>query len=139
VCEWYAPDFGPDRKHYTASLAKGLVAGVAFAVAYSDGRVGPDDPAARFVPQWRQDPRKAHITLRHLGCHTSGLDDAEAEGQPHEALTGWKGDFWKRLPVPNDPFSLSRDRVPVLFEPGAKLHHSNPGIAVLSWCVTAAL
>lgn len=139
VCEWYAPDHGPDRKHYTASLAKALVAGLAFAVACSDGRIGPDDVAGRFIPQWQSDPLKARITMRQLGSHTSGLEDAEADGQPHEALTGWKGDFWKRLPVPNDPFSIARDRVPVLFEPGQQMRYSNPGIAMLTWCVTAAL
>lgn len=139
VCEWYAPDHGPDRKHYTASLAKALVAGLSFAVAYSDGLIGPDDAAARFIAQWRDHRLKARITVRHLGSHTSGLEDAEADGQPHEALTGWKGDFWKRLPVPNDPFSISRDRVPVVFEPGQQMRYSNPGIAMLTWCVTAAL
>jgi hypothetical protein len=25
VYEWYAPDFGPEKKHYTASMAKALV------------------------------------------------------------------------------------------------------------------
>lgn len=139
VCEWYAPGHGPDRQHFTASLAKALVAGLSLAVACSDGRITPDDAAARFIPQWRPHPLKARITVRHLGSHTAGLEDAEAEGLPHQALTGWKGDFWKRLPVPNDPFSLSRDRVPVLFEPGQQMRYSNPGMAMLTWCVTASL
>jgi CubicO group peptidase (beta-lactamase class C family) len=89
VLEWYAPDHGPDKKYGTASLAKALVGGVCTAIALTDGRVKLDDPVAKFVPSWRSDPRKAAITLRHLGSHTSGLEDAEADGLPHEELTGW--------------------------------------------------
>lgn len=139
VCEWYAPDSGADKKHGTASLAKALVGGLSLAVAMSDGRLALDDPAAKFIPQWRDDPRKSRITLRQLGSHTSGIEDAEADGKPHEELTGWKGDFWKRLAVPNDPFTVARDRAPVVFEPGEKMQYSNPGIALMTYCVTAAL
>jgi len=139
VYEWYSDDHGPDKKHGTASLAKALVAGVSTAVAMGDGRIALDDVAAKFVPQWREDARKSRITVRQLGSHTSGLADAEADGLPHEQLTGWAGDFWKRLPPPRDPFTLSRDATPVLSEPGAKWAYSNPGIAMLTYAVTAAL
>src|SRR5947209_4170909 len=92
VYEWYGPDHGPAKAHGTASLAKALVGGMSLAVTLTDGSIALDDRAARFIPQWKDDPRKARITLRHLGSHTSGLDDAEADGLPHEQLTGWKGD-----------------------------------------------
>src|SRR5207248_11504323 len=139
VYEWYAPGHGPARPHGTASLAQALVGGLSLAVALTDGRVALDDPVAKFVPQWRGDPRKARITLRHLGSHTSGLDDAHQDGVPHEQLPGWMGDFWKRLAPPDDPFTIARDKTPVLFEPGAKLQYSNPGIGMLTYAVTAAL
>jgi len=139
VCEWYQTGYGTDRKHYTASMAKAVVGGVSLAVAITDGLIALDDPAAKSVLQWRRDTRKSKITIRHLGSHTSGIEDAEAEGLPHEKLTGWKGDFWKRLDPPRDPFSISRDATPVLFEPGEKIQYSNPGIAMLSYCVTSAL
>ncbi len=139
VLEWYAADHGPTKTHYTASLAKAIVGGVSLAVALTDGRIALDDPAAKYIPSWQADPRKSKITLRHLGSHTSGLDDAEADGVPHERLAGWKGDFWKRLPPPNDPFTIARDQTRLLFEPGERHQYSNPGIAMLSWCVTAAL
>jgi CubicO group peptidase (beta-lactamase class C family) len=139
VCEWYQEGYSADKQHYTASMAKALVGGVSLAVAISDGLIALDDPAAQFVPQWRSDPRKSKITIRHLGSHTSGVEDAEADGRPHDKLTGWKGDFWKRLDPPHDPFSLSRDAAPVLFEPGQRMQYSNPGIAMLTYCVTAAL
>lgn len=139
VCEWYADGRSAATTHYTASMAKAIVGGLSLAVALSDGRLALDDPASRYVPAWRDDPRKAKITLRHLGSHTSGIEDAHLDGVPHEKLPGWKGEFWKRLAPPTDPYTLSRDRAPVLFDPGTKFHYSNPGIAMLSYAVTAAL
>jgi CubicO group peptidase (beta-lactamase class C family) len=99
VYEWYASDHSADKQHYTASMAKALVGGVSLAVALGDGRIGLDDRAAEYVPQWVDDPVKSKITVRHLGSHTSGIEDAEADDLPHGELTGWKGDFWKRLDV----------------------------------------
>lgn len=139
VCEWYAPDHAAGKPHYTASLAKAIVGGLSLAVALNDGRLALDDPASRFLPQWRDDPRKSRITLRQLGSHTAGIEDAEAEGKAHEELTVWKGDFWKRLPVPNDPFTVARDHAPLVFEPGQRMQYSNPGMALMTYCVTAAL
>jgi CubicO group peptidase (beta-lactamase class C family) len=43
------------------------------------------------------------------------------------------------LDPPRDPFTLSRDAAPTLFEPGEKLQYSNPGIAMLTYATTAAL
>lgn len=139
VCEWYAPGQERQTKFGTASLAKALVGGVSCAVSMTDGRIRLDDRAAKFIPQWRGDPRKSRITLCQLGSHTSGVEDAEADNQPHDQLTGWKGDFWKHLPVPNDPFTVSRDRAPLVYEPGSEMRYSNPGIALLTYCVTASL
>lgn len=139
VYEWYAEGNSAATRHYTASMSKAIVAGVSVGVALSDGKLALDDPAWKYIPQWKNDPRKSKITLRQLGSHTSGLEDAEAGQVAHEKLTGWKGDFWKRLNPPNDPFSISRDRVPVLFEPGSKFDYSNTAIAMLTYCTTAAL
>jgi len=139
VCEWYAPGQSAASKHGTASMAKAIVGGLSLAVAMSDGRIALDDPAAKFIPQWKDNPRKSRITIRHLGSHTSGIEDAEADNLPHEKLTGWKGDFWKRLNPPRDPFTIARDAAPVLFEPGEKMQYSNPGIAMLTYAVTASL
>jgi CubicO group peptidase (beta-lactamase class C family) len=139
VCEWYAPGQSAKSKHGTASMAKAVVGGVSLAVAVSDGLITLDDRAAKFVPQWRNDPLKSRITVRQLGSHTAGIADAEADKLPHEKLTGWKGDFWKRLPPPRDPFTIARDDAPVLFAPGTKISYSNPGIAMLTYTVTASL
>src|SRR4051794_4683110 len=43
VCEWYAADHSAARTHYTASMAKALVAGLSLALALSDGRIALDD------------------------------------------------------------------------------------------------
>ncbi len=139
VFERYAPGFGRTKPHSTASLAKALVGGVGLMVAMGDGRIKPDDLASRYVPQWRDDPKRREITVRHLATHTSGIEDAEADGLPHDRLTGWKGDFWKRLPPPNDPFTLARDQAPVLDIPGTRERYSNPGMAMLGYCLTASL
>src|SRR5262245_28539471 len=66
VCEWYAPGVAADSKQGTASLAKALVGGLSLGVAVGDGRIGLDDPAARFIPEWKGDPKKSRITVRHL-------------------------------------------------------------------------
>ena len=139
VFERYAPGHGRTKPHGTASMAKALVGGVGLMVAMHDGRISPDDPANRYVPQWRYDPKRQEITVRHLATHTSGIEDAEADELPHDRLTGWKGDFWKRLPSPLDPFALARDAAPVLDMPGTKDRYSNPGMAMLGYCVTASL
>jgi len=58
VHEWYAPDFDPQQKHYTASLAKALVGSVSLMLALNDGRLGVDDPACDYIPQWKEHPQK---------------------------------------------------------------------------------
>jgi len=139
VFERYATGHSGTTKHYTASMAKALVGGISLAVALSDGRIALDDQAGKYVAQWADDPVKSKITIRQLGSHTSGLADAEENGLAHEKLTGWKGDFWKRLAPPNDPFTISREKTPLLFTPGSAFQYSNPGMAMLGHAITAAL
>jgi CubicO group peptidase (beta-lactamase class C family) len=136
VYEWYAPDFGPEKKHYTASLAKALVGGVSLMLALNDGRLSADDPACKYIPEWKGHPQKSKITIRHLATHSSGIEDAEQDDIGHFELPGWKGQFWKQDP---DPFTVSRDKAPVIFEPGTEYAYSNPGMAMLSYAVTASL
>ena len=136
VHESYAPGNDPARRQGTASLAKALVAGMSLALAAHDGRVRLDDPAARYIPAWRDDPVKSRITLRHLATHTSGLEDAEQDRLPHDQLSGWKGAFWRRDP---DPFSIAIHQTPVIFEPGTRYAYSNTGMAALAYAVTASL
>jgi len=135
VWEWYAPGRDAHTRHYTASLAKALVGGMSLLVALSDGRMGVDDPACKYIPRWKDHPVKSQITIRHLATHTSGIDDANEPGKTHEELNGWKGAFWQDP----DPFPVSLDQAPVLFPPGSRYAYSNPGMAALACAVTASL
>jgi CubicO group peptidase (beta-lactamase class C family) len=134
--EWYADGWNAERPHGTASMAKALVGGASLLVAISDGRISPDDLASKYIPAWKSDPRKAKITIRQLATHTSGIEDAEQDPIPHDQLPGWKGAFWRRDP---DPFSLAIHDAPAIFDPGTKYAYSNPGMAALSYAITAAL
>jgi CubicO group peptidase (beta-lactamase class C family) len=128
VFERYANGYNKNRRHYSASLAKSLVGGMSLLAALNDGLIKIDDPASKYIPSWRNDPLKSKITIRQLATHTSGLEDAESAGKSHKELRGWKGNFWKREP---DPFTIARDHVPVIFEPGTDSAYSNPGFAML--------
>jgi CubicO group peptidase (beta-lactamase class C family) len=139
VFERYAAGFDRHKPHYTASMAKALVGGASLMIAMADGRIGPDDAVGKYVTPWRDDPKHQPITIRHLATHTSGIEDAEEGALPHAKLMGWKGDFWKRLEPPRDPFTIARDLAPVLDEPGTRYRYSNPGMAMLGYCVTVAL
>ena len=73
------------------------------ALAQSRGLFDYDDRISEYWPEFAQQG-KEKITIRQLATHTSGLSDAEQDEIPHDRLTGWKGDFWKRTP---DPFSIA--------------------------------
>lgn len=106
VYEWYEPGRSRTDKHYTASMAKALIGGVSLAIALNNGYLHLDDKVARYVPQWSNDEIKSQITVRQLGSHTSGIEDAEEGNLPHEVLTGWKGIFGNvrsplKIPLPS--------------------------------------
>ncbi len=136
VYEWYAEGFDKDKPHFTASMSKALVGGLSLGLAMDDGLIRPEDLACEYVPQWKSDPLKSKITVAHLATHFSGIEDSEQGSVPHMELPGWKGAFWRQEP---DPFTPSRDDAPVMFEPGSQYAYSNPGMAMLAYCVTAAL
>jgi CubicO group peptidase (beta-lactamase class C family) len=136
VHEWYAPDSGARKPHYTASMAKALVGGMSLMLAAQDGRLRVDDPASQYIPVWKTDPQRSRITIRHLATHSSGIEDAEQDKIPHADLPGWKGAFWRREP---DPFTIAIHQAPVVFEPGTRYAYSNPGMAALAYAVTASL
>jgi CubicO group peptidase (beta-lactamase class C family) len=84
ACEWYDGKVQTvDKPHGTASLAKSLVGGMSLAAAMDEGKIRPDDLAAKYVPQWAGDAKKSKITVAELATHTSGLEDAEQGGIAH--------------------------------------------------------
>ena len=105
-------------------------------LAINDGLIDVDAPACAYIPQWKKDIRRQMITVRQLATHTSGIEDAEENNIPHMELPGWKGKFWRKDP---DPFTVSRDSARVMYTPGTRYAYSNPGMAMLSYAVTAAL
>jgi CubicO group peptidase (beta-lactamase class C family) len=135
VYEWYAPGEDVNKKQGTASLAKAIVGGNSLMLALEDRRMQVDDRASKFIPAWRDDPKKSLITIRQLATHTSGIEDAEQDNIDHMKLPGWKGAFWRREP---DPFSIAVHDAPVVFPPGTSYAYSNPGMADLAYAVTAA-
>jgi CubicO group peptidase (beta-lactamase class C family) len=148
ILEWYAPGWD-HKQHGTASLAKALVGGMSLLLALNDGRLQVDDPACKYIPEWKSDPMRSKITIRQLATHSSGIEDAEVTQEDldqakargivikdqHMDIPGWKGAFWRKDP---DPFTVSRDQAPVLYEPGTQESYSNPGMAMLSYAVTAS-
>ncbi len=129
VHETYAEGMSRQTKHSTASLAKSIVGGIALGLALDDGAIDPDEPASKYVAAWRDSPDHQRILVRHLATHCSGMSDSE------HVETGWEAEFWGR---DANPFLVARDRAPMLFEPGSAFQYSNPGMAMLAWCVTAA-
>ena len=132
--ESYAPCHGPHAPHYTASAAKALVGGLLAAVALDEGWLSLDDPATAHVPDWREDPTRAFVTLRQLASHTSGLDAAEEGYEFGPELPGWKGDFWG---PPQRRWSIALE-APMATAPGVEFRYSNPGFAVFSLAVASA-
>lgn len=130
VLEWYAPEFSADKPHYLASLSKSMVGGMTLVVVLADGRIAIDDPAWKYIPQWKDDPIKSKITVRHLASHSSGLDDT-GERTP--------GTFKERFWNWPDHYVVARDLTLMLFEPGKGYHYSNPGMAMLAYCVASAI
>lgn len=149
ILEWYAPGWDKNRTHYSASLAKAVVGGFSLLLAMNDERIDPDEPVCRYIPEWKNDPIKSKITVLSLATHSSGIEDAELNEKDvaaakedgikivdkHMDIPGWKGNFWRQDP---DPFTMARDYAPTLFLPGSSYHYSNPGMAMLSYSVTAS-
>jgi CubicO group peptidase (beta-lactamase class C family) len=130
VYESYGEGCGRKIPHYNASLTKALVGGTSLILALGDGIMGLDDLSCKYVRQWKGHPLKSRIRILHLSTHSSGIEDSV----PREPGT-WKEAFWK---YPHH-YQIARDVAQVLFEPGTGFHYSNPGMAMLSYCITAAL
>ena len=120
VFERYVKGFDRHRPHYTASMAKALTGGMSLLFAINDGLMKFENPAWKYVPEWRKDPLKLRITVAHLATHTSGMKDSFVAGFDHTSEPGRKGEFCERKPVPNDQFSISCDRALIRSKPGAK-------------------
>ena len=72
VFEQYQNAYDADQPHILASGTKTLVGLMALA-AVDDGLIDLDAPVADHLPEWRDDPQKARITVRQLLHLVGGL------------------------------------------------------------------
>jgi CubicO group peptidase (beta-lactamase class C family) len=75
IAERYSPDYGPETRFISWSMAKSIT-GIVLGMMVADGRLTLDEPAA--VSEWQSpgDPR-GKITLRHLLNMESGIQHKE--------------------------------------------------------------
>jgi len=73
VFEDYPNNGGCDKAFELASGTKSF-SGVIAAAAVQDGLLSLDERAADTLTEWRDDPRKADITIRQLLSLTSGVE-----------------------------------------------------------------
>lgn len=75
--ERYDNGWSADRPHPLASGTKSFT-GVMAMMAVQDGLLTLDELASDTLREWKSDPRKSKITVRHLLTLSSGLDPADA-------------------------------------------------------------
>jgi D-alanyl-D-alanine carboxypeptidase len=109
-------EIGSITKQFTAE---------AVMLLFEDGRLGLDDPIARYLPSlpdsWRS------ITIRHLLTHTSGLRDWEAAG-----VLPYHTEY-----TPSEYVALIA-RFPLDFQPGDQFRYTNSGFPLLGMIVERA-
>jgi CubicO group peptidase (beta-lactamase class C family) len=77
VYERYEGSYGPDQSHLLASGTKSFW-GILAACAVKDGLFSSlDERASDTLTEWKGDPRRSKITVRHLLSFTSGLASAD--------------------------------------------------------------
>ncbi|MEL7353887.1 MAG: serine hydrolase [Cyanobacteria bacterium P01_A01_bin.116] len=130
IHEWYGDKDGMHDKHRIASGAKAIVGGFALAIALNDQLIDIQEFAATYVPQWESHPQKSKITIEQLARHSSGLENAEENGQYGPQLAGWKGNYWRNR---ENRWKISIDQAPLIFSPGTGYTYSNPGTSALSY------
>jgi CubicO group peptidase (beta-lactamase class C family) len=131
VHEWYRPGRGPNTDHSTASLAKAITGSLALMLALNDSLMNLDDPASKYIPQWRDDEEKSRITIRQLATHSSGLEDVMFEGE-----SGWKKTYGEQT---NERFPLALTRAGLIHEPGETYSYSGVGYYALAYAITRSL
>lgn len=87
IFERYDNGFGPDTATHLHSATKGFW-GPVVAAMIEDGLVESfDEMAVKTLPEWKDDPLKKHITIRHLLNLSAGLVQDVKNLQGHERKT----------------------------------------------------
>lgn len=113
----------PATNFRLASVSKQFTA-TAILLLEHDGRLHLDDPVQRWLPALPQ----AHITLRQLLTHTSGLLDYEDLMDPADTRQVHDSDVLQLLSTQDKTY----------FEPGTSYRYSNSGYALLALIVERA-
>lgn len=87
--ERYSNDWSADKPHPLASGTKSFT-GVMAMLGVQDGLLTLDELASDTITEWKSDPRKSKITIRHLLTLSSGLPsgDRELSGRGGSRLLG---------------------------------------------------
>jgi CubicO group peptidase (beta-lactamase class C family) len=109
LLEDYPQPGGPEEAWELASGTKSFT-GVMAAAAQMDGLLDIEEPAAKTLPEWKNDPRKSRITIRNLLSLNSGLRNRGAIGEPPPYLDALKAE--------------------AKYEPGAKFDYGPVGFQV---------
>lgn len=136
VFEWYATDFGPNRRHYTAAMAKGTAAIPALIALAHGGFLSLDDQVATWVPGWSEGPARAKVLLRDLATHRSGLENIAFDAGASGRLDGWRQRYYDH---PGERFRLALDSAGFRFAPATSFGYSGVGFYVLSYVMGRAL
>jgi CubicO group peptidase (beta-lactamase class C family) len=128
VFERYERGWTADRVHPLASGTKSFT-GVVAMLAVQDGLLTLDELASDTLREWKEDPRRSRITVRHLLTLSSGLD-------PADRLLGGRGggrllgegvqDRNQRLgPPPRriDDHFAEAIKTPAISEPGTRFRY----------------
>ena len=132
IFERYGTEAGPNQRRGIGALGKSVTAALVLLVALSDESLALDDPASRYVRQWREDPVKRSITIRQLVAHSSGLDDVNF----FRKQSAWKQAYLEQA---DQRFHRAVMTTPVLFEPGTRYAYSGIGYYVLAYATAVAL
>ncbi|MDX2221702.1 MAG: serine hydrolase, partial [Rhodospirillaceae bacterium] len=127
--EWYAPDWSPARLTQSQSMHKTLQA-LLIGIAIEDGVIGgADDPIARHIGEWRDDPRGA-ITLRQLMQMSSGLTEPRFSPSPFSAGVKWLYSGFSADAILATPMDT--------WAPGSRYHYNNLNSELLGMVLTRA-
>jgi len=111
----------PDTLFDIASITKAVVTSVLAMHEVAAGRIALELPVVELLPEFEGADR-AHVTVRHLLCHSSGLP-------AHRP-------FWRQAaeaPSERRAIALLAAREPLAYEPGTRAIYSDLGFIVLGW------
>jgi CubicO group peptidase (beta-lactamase class C family) len=136
--ERYWQGMTPDAFFSGRAMSRSLV-GIVYGYAVADGVLGLDEPAGKYLAEWRNDPRGA-ITIRQLLQNRSGLEELSLNAvqvapdvSPLQRAIAFGGSaFTKntRLALGTD-FAAAALSLDLAHEPGARFAFSNANAQLL--------